>query len=81
MVNFDEIDEDIRELKRENRRIAEELEGVKKKMNLILEEIGKFVKRSEMVLIERMLKDFQPLEFMRRKDVEELIEEKLIKKK
>jgi len=27
-----------------------------------------------MTLIERMLKDFQPLEFMRRKDVEELIE-------
>jgi hypothetical protein len=30
-----------------------------------------------MVLIERMLKDFQPLEFMRKKDVEELINKKL----
>ena len=28
-----------------------------------------------MVLVERMLKDFQPLEFMRKKDVEELIKE------
>ena len=33
-----------------------------------------------MVLVERMLKDFQPLEFMRKKDVEELIKENESKK-
>jgi len=45
----------------------------------ILSETHKFVRKDEMVVIERMLKDFQPLEFIREKDVEELISSKLKK--
>lgn len=72
----DTLEASLGELKRENLEIKRELEKVKKTTNLLLTEFNKFVKRDEMTLLERMLKDFQPLEFVRRKDVEELIESK-----
>ena len=57
------------------------MEKIKKTTNSLLTEFNKFVKREEIVVIERMLRDFQPLEFMRKKDVEELInKEKKTKK-
>ncbi|MFH1238330.1 MAG: hypothetical protein ABIH79_00285 [archaeon] len=75
-----ELEDDLVEIKRENQEIKKDLEKIKNISNHLLAEFNKFVKREEIVLIERMLKDFQPLEFMRKKDVEELIEEKLSKK-
>ena len=76
-----ELEEGLTEVKKENQNIKEDLTKIKKISNGLLTEFNKFVKKDEMVLVERMLKDFQPLEFMRRKDVKELIEETLSKKK
>jgi hypothetical protein len=76
-----DLEEELKEIKRENREIKEELEKMRRVLNNVTTEVSKFIKRDEMVLIERMLKDFQPLEFMRKKDVEKLIEEKLEKSK
>ena len=72
-----EIEDDLKEIKKDNQQIKKDLEKIKKVSNSLLTEFNKFVKREEMAIIERMLKDFQPLEFMRRKDVEELINTKL----
>ena len=69
----------IKEIKKDNIEIKADLEKLKKTSSSLLTEFNKFVKREEIVLVERMLKDFQPLEFMRKKDVEELIENKLKK--
>lgn len=45
-----------------------------KKMNEyiknILSETNNFVRKDEIILVERMLKNFQPLEFVRKKDLE-----------
>ena len=41
---------------------------------IILSELDKFARKNEMIVVERMLKDFQPLEFARMKDVQELIQ-------
>jgi len=76
-----DVEEDIRELKDSNQEIKKDLDKVKKISNSLLSEFNKFVKRDDMAIIERMLKDFQPLEFMRKKDVEELIDSKLEQKK
>lgn len=76
-----DVEEEIKEIKKENLEIKKDLSKIKKTTNSLLTEFNKFVKREEMNIIERMLKDFQPLEFMRRKDVEELIENKLNSKK
>ena len=53
-----------------------DIERIKSIAENLLHESGKFVKRDEILLIERMLKDFQPLEFARIKDVEEMIGKK-----
>jgi len=70
-------EDELREIKKGNLEIKQTLDKLKKVSNSLLTEFNKFVKRDEMVMVERMLKDFQPLEFMRKKDVEELIEAKL----
>jgi len=75
-----EIEEDLKELKKENHDLKKEVEELKSTSNNLLHEFGKFIKKDEMILMERMLKDFQPLEFMRKKDVEELIQEHTAKK-
>ena len=72
-----DIEENLREIKRENQTIKQDVEKIKKVSNSLLTEFNKFVKREEIGLIERMLKDFQPLEFMRKKDVEELINKEI----
>lgn len=75
-----EIDEELSQIKKDNLEIKKDLEKLKKTSNSLLTEFNKFVKREELNIVERMLKDFQPLEFMRKKDVEELIAEKLSSK-
>jgi len=74
------VEDELKEIKKENIEIKKTLDKLKKVSNSLLAEFNKFVKREEIILVERMLKDFQPLEFMRKKDVEELIKEKLSKK-
>ena len=72
-----ESEEEIKELKQKNTQIQQDLEKLKKTSNALLTEFDKFVKREELTLIERMLKDFQPLEFMRKKDVQEMINKEI----
>ncbi|MBT6689969.1 hypothetical protein HN903_04650 [archaeon] len=72
-----DIEDELKEIKKNNQEIKQDLEKIKRTSNLLLTEFNKFVKREELALVERMLKDFQPLEFMRKKDVEELIENKI----
>tara|TARA_Y100000310_G_scaffold254638_1_gene261771 strand:+ start:5791 stop:6183 length:393 start_codon:yes stop_codon:yes gene_type:complete len=75
-----ENETDIKELKKQTSEIKTELEKLQTLSQNIIQETSKFVKKNEILVIERMLKDFQPLEFMRKKDVEELIDEKLSEK-
>jgi hypothetical protein len=72
-----DADEEIAELKRQSFEMKKDVDKLKSLSANIAGEVGKFVKKDEMVLIERMLKDFQPLEFMRKKDVEEMINQKM----
>jgi len=76
-----DVEDELKKLKTDNVEIKTDIEKIKKISNSLLTEFNKFVKREEILLVERMLKDFQPLEFMRRKDVEELIDAKLTPKK
>ncbi len=67
-----DIDEELKELKKDNLETKQDLDKIKKTTTALLTEFNKFVKRDEMAVIERMLKDFQPLEFVRKKDLAEL---------
>jgi len=72
-----ELDESMSEIKKENQEIKRSLEKLEHTSKLLITEINKFVKREELGVTERMLKDFQPLEFVRKKDVEKMIEERM----
>lgn len=73
----EDTDEELREIKKENSQLKKELEELKRISKNITTQVEKFAHRDELLTIERMLKDFQPLEFVRKKDVEEIIEQKL----
>ncbi len=72
-----DIENELKTIKQNNIKIEQDIEKLKKTSNSILTEFGKFVKQEELTVIERMLKDFQPLEFMRKKDIEELINKEI----
>jgi hypothetical protein len=72
-----ETEDELKEIKKDNIEIKKDLDKLKKISNSLLSEFNKFVKRDEIMMIERMLKDFQPLEFTRKKDVEELIDSRI----
>lgn len=73
----EEVEGELRILKQDSEKVKQGVEKMGSTLKSVVEELGRFVKREEMAVIERMLKDFQPLEFMRKKDVEELIEQKI----
>ena len=73
----EEQGQEIQNLKTQTSKIQREVEALKKLTKSILTETDKFVRRDEILVIERMLKDFQPLEFAREKDVKALISQAL----
>ena len=77
ITSKEDLENALSDIKKENREIKKELEKLDRISKNFTFESSKFVKRDEIVLVERMLKDFQPLEFVREKDVEELIEKRM----
>ena len=75
--NKEQTEEEIKEIKKQTFQVQKELKQIQSTLSAILSEIKKFTKKDEIVLVERMLKDFQPLEFVREKDVKELIKKEL----
>ena len=82
LINIkEESESEIILLKSQIKQIQQELNEIKSQLRNLLSESNNFVRKSETRIIERILKDFQPLEFLRKKDIEELIEQKLKTKK
>jgi len=75
-----EVGEELKEIRHQNQLIQAELVKLRKTTEALVMETGKYIKREEILLIERMLKDFQPLEFVRMKDLDEALEQKTQKK-
>jgi hypothetical protein len=75
-----DLESELSQIKKDNLESKEKLREINSNIKNIVEEISNFVKRDEIQVTERMIKDFQPLEFMRKKDVEEIIAEKLEEK-
>jgi hypothetical protein len=63
-------------IEKQNTQILNDLKKINSQLQSISSEMNNFVRRDEIILVERMLKDFQPLEFMRRKDFEEFLKER-----
>jgi esterase/lipase len=76
-----DTNEEIKELKKKISMIEESIEKIKSVSNFLVGENGKYVKKDELALVERMLKDFQPIEFVRMKDIDDIFIQKGIKQK
>jgi hypothetical protein len=77
-INLKEgIEQKMGEIEKRQNQLNMDLKKIKSMLDNVLSEIGNFTRKEETILVERMLKDFQPLEFVRRKDVEEMINEAL----
>ncbi|MEI7718959.1 MAG: hypothetical protein WCI72_03760 [archaeon] len=68
----EELEQRVLAIEKQNATITSELKKINSSIQNILSETNNFVRKDEIILVERMLKDFQPLEFVRRKDLEEM---------
>lgn len=77
-INLKEgMEERMGEIEKKQNLINMDMKKIKSMLDNILSEINNFTRKEEIILVERMLKDFQPLEFVRKKDVEEMINDAL----
>ena len=75
----DDLFSELEGLKKQVFSLKTEAEKISSLNQIIISELNNFVKKSETAIIERMLRDFQPLEFARTKDINELVEEAIQK--
>lgn len=80
IASREEIDNAVVDLKKQTSETKKELDKIKQLVENIVSEFDKFARKDEMILVEKMLKDFQPIKFARIEDVEDMINEKLGKK-
>ena len=66
------IDERLTPVEKQNASISTEIKKLNTNLQSILSEMNNFVRKDEIILVERMLKDFQPLDFVRKKDLEDM---------
>ena len=78
LIDFkNETKDELRELKQTVGKTSMDIEKMKSILNALVNETGKYVKANQILAIERMLKDFQPLEFVRMVDLERVLEQKI----
>jgi uncharacterized phage infection (PIP) family protein YhgE len=70
----EELEQRVLAIEKQNTNLATDLKKISSTIQNLLAETNNFVRKDEIILVERMLKDFQPLEFIRRKDFEEFKE-------
>lgn len=69
------------EIKRQLKQMNFEISSLKQILNRLINEIPNLAKKSEVEILERQLKIFQPMELARIKDVREIVIEELNKQK
>lgn len=72
----EELEQRVLTIEKQNAMILSDMKKINNSIQNILSETNNFVRKDEIILVERMLKDFQPLDFVRRKDLEEFQETK-----
>jgi len=69
----EETEKILNELRLDSEKNERDLDKIKTTINGVISEMDNFVRKDEMAIVERMLKDFQPLDFVRRKDLDEAL--------
>lgn len=71
------FEEKIFELKKQINNINEEIKSIKQILHRIVNEITNFARKTELEILESQYKMFQPLELVRMKDIETIIEKSI----
>lgn len=69
------------EIKKQLKQINSEISSLKQLLTRIINEMPNFARRSELEILGRQMKIFQPLEFARIQDIKKIIQEELKKLK
>lgn len=77
----EEIEKQDLENKRKINQIEFEIKTIKQLLKRIINEIQNFARKSEFEILEKQIKMFEPLEFARFKDMEQLVKQELNKQK
>jgi len=77
----EEVEKQNLEFKKELKDLSFELKTVKQLTKRVVNELQNFARKSEIEILQRQSQIFQPLEFARIKDVEEIMKKELNKKK
>src|SRR3989344_5090762 len=67
------------EIKKQLKQISSDISSLKQLMYRVVNELPNLAKKSELEILERQVKIFQPLEFARIKDVKDIIREEIKK--
>ena len=65
------------EIKKQLKQIDYEIKSIKQLLVRVINELPNFARKSELGILERQMKMFQPLEFARIKDVKEIIKKEM----
>ena len=74
-----EFEEELIKLKKEIKQNTFEISSLKLFIKRILNELENLAKKSEVEILERQIKIFQPLNFARIEDIEKIVKEELLK--
>lgn len=77
----EEYDKQILEFKRQINEMGLEIKSIKQLNKRIVSELDNFARKTELEILNRQAKIFQPLEFARIKDVRNIVQEELSKLK
>ena len=77
----EEVEKQNSEIKKEISQISSELKTIKQLTRRVINELQNFARKSEVEILERQSKIFEPLEFARYKDIEKLIKQEIEKQK
>ncbi len=72
----EETESTLGKMKRDLESLRLDVDKIKETLSTISEELASTARRSELIILEKQLKMFQPLEFARLKDVEEMLKRK-----
>jgi len=74
----EEYDKNFADFRKQINEISSDLKGIKQLNKRIIEELENYARKTEVEVIERQIRMFQPLDFARVKDVRNIIQKEMI---
>jgi hypothetical protein len=75
----EDYDKQLLEIKKQLKSLEADIKTIKQLNERIINEIGNFARKSELEVVKRQFKMFEPLEFARIKDIKQIVRDELSK--